>query len=99
MQSPELAVILLNVVILCVVYLSIYPKLAGYNINKVAWLDILASCLALLIVGYKYWGTGLEFSIIITEVNWFWFTLLTYMILEVPISLWYFRKLLFNKRN
>lgn len=99
MQSPEFAIMLLNSAILLVAYLSVYPKLAGYNLNKVAWLDMAASCLALIIVGYKYWGTGQGFSLILVEANWFWFTLASYMVLEIPISLWYFRKLLFNKHN
>lgn len=99
MQTPELAVLLLNAVIIAVAYLSVYPKLAGYDINKVALLDIIASCLALAIVGYKYWGTGQSFSLLIGEANWFWFTLVTYALMEIPVSLWYFRNLVFNKRD
>ena len=94
----ELAVVLLNVVIIFVAYFSVYPKVAGLNMNKVAWLDTLASCLALVIVGYKYWGTGQRFNLLIAEVNWFWFTLLSYALLEIPVALFYFRKLFFKQR-
>ncbi|WP_259337937.1 hypothetical protein [Colwellia sp. RSH04] len=95
--DAELAIIVLNIVIIIVAYFSIYPKVAGLDINKVAWLDTIASCFALMIVGYKYWGTGQIFSLLFTDVNWFWFTLLSYALLEIPIAVFYFRTLLFNQ--
>lgn len=100
MSNYELGIIALNSVILLVAYLSIYPKVAGYDINKVALFDIIASGLSLLIVGVKYWGTGQEFNLAFMQlgiqVNWFWFTLISYSLLEVPIAFWYFRRLIFK---
>lgn len=85
--------------IILLAYSSVYPKLAGLDVNKVAWLDIGTSGLALMIVGYKYWNTGQVFTLLIMEVNWFWFTLISYTLIEIPIALWYFREQLFNKRD
>lgn len=100
MNDYELAIIALNATILMVAYLSIYPKIAGTDINKVAFFDIFASGLALLIVGVKYWETGQIFNLTIiqlnVEVNWFWFTFISYGILEIPIALWYFRREIFK---
>lgn len=92
MDNVELLVILLNLAIILVAYFSVYPKLAGSNFNKIAFYDIFASGLSLAIVGYHYWGTGHEFSLLVTDTNWFWFTLAAYAAIEIPIMVWYFRK-------
>ena len=92
MKSPELSIIILNFIIVLVAYLSVYPKLAGKNFSKISFYDIFASGLALAIVGFQFWSTGYEFSLLITKVNWFWYTLATYAAIEIPIMLWYFKK-------
>ena len=84
MVLPELAIVILNVIIVFVAYFSVYPKLAGNNVNKIAMYDLIASGLALFIVGIKFWGSDYQFSLIITDVNWFWFTLITYSVIEFP---------------
>jgi hypothetical protein len=92
MVSPELSVLLLNLTIILVAYLSIYPKLAGNSFNKISVYDLFTSGFSLLVVGLHYWGSGHAFNIIITDINWFWFTFLTYGVIEIPIMLWYFKK-------
>ncbi|GAB57640.1 hypothetical protein [Rheinheimera nanhaiensis] len=92
MVTMELSVIVLNAVIVLVAYLSVYPKLAGNSFNKISFYDLFASGLALAIVGSKYWGSGQQFSLVVADVNWFWFTLITYAIIEIPVMLWYFKK-------
>ena len=92
MVSMEFSVIVLNAIIILVAYLSVYPKLAGNSFNKIAFYDLFASGLALTIVGSKYWGSGQQFSLLVADVNWFWFTLITYGIIEIPVMLWYFKK-------
>ena len=92
MVSIEYTVIVLNAIIILVAYLSVYPKLAGNSFNKISFYDLFASGLALTIVGSKYWGSGQQFSLLVAEVNWFWFTLITYAVIEIPVMLWYFKK-------
>ena len=84
MILPELAIIILNFVIVLVAYFSVYPKLAGNNVNEIAIYDLIASGLALFIVGVKFWGSNYQFNLIVTDVNWFWFTLITYSVIELP---------------
>jgi len=93
-MSAELSIVLLNIVIIVIAYFSVYPKLAGKNINKVALYDCAASCLAIAIVASKYWGVDDEFTFLFMQLNWFWFTLISYSVIEIPIALWYFRELL-----
>ncbi len=90
-MSAELSIILLNAVIILIAYVWVYPTLAGKNINKVAVLDCITSGLALVIVANKYWGQGIEFNLLQFELNWFWFTLISYSIIEIPIALCYFK--------
>ena len=92
MENSELAIIVLNLIIVLVAYLSVYPKLAGSSFNKISLYDVLASGLALGIVGLQFWGTGYEFNLLIIKVNWFWYTLVTYGVVEIPVMLWYFKK-------
>ncbi|MBM7074727.1 hypothetical protein JQC92_22425 [Shewanella sp. 202IG2-18] len=91
MESPEFAIITLNLIIVLVAYLSVYPRVAGNNFNKISFYDIFASGLALTIVGFQFWNTGYEFNLLVFKVNWFWYTLATYGAIEIPVILWYFK--------
>jgi len=97
-MPAELTIVLLNLVIIIIAYLSVYPKLAGKDINKVALYDCVTSGIAIMIVATKYWGTGVEFEFLFMQLNWFWFTLISYSVLEIPVALWYFRDLLANRK-
>jgi hypothetical protein len=96
MESAELSVLALNFVIISMTYLSIYPKVAGDNLKKIAVLDILLSSFALLVVGLTYWGINYEFNLLTYRTNWFWFTLTSYLIIEIPFMLWYIKKYKIN---
>ena len=89
-MSAELSILLLNAVIIVIAYLWVYPKHAGKDINKVSIFDCVTSGLALVIVANKYWGSGIELNFLLFELNWFWFTLLSYSVIEIPIAIWYF---------
>jgi hypothetical protein len=90
-MSVELSITLLNAVIIVIAYVWVYPTLAGKNINKVAIFDCVTSGIALVIVANKYWGSGIELKFLLFELNWFWFTLLNYSVIEIPVAIWYFR--------
>lgn len=92
MGNLELLVILLNAIIVAASYYLLYPKVAGSNINKITFYDCLTSAVALFLVGSKFWGTGQIFNLLGFELNWFWFTLITYAIIEIPIMFKYIKK-------
>ena len=92
MFSAELSIILLNLVIILVAYLSVYPKLAGNSFNKISFYDLFTSGFAFFVVGSQYWGSERLFNLFIIDVNWFWFTLVTFAIIEIPVLLWYIKK-------
>ncbi|MBQ4838471.1 MULTISPECIES: hypothetical protein [Pseudoalteromonas] len=88
-MSAELHVILLNIVILAITYFIISPKYAGNDFKKVSTQDFIASMLSLAIVGSEYFATGVEFTLFFFEVNWAWFTLVSFTIIELPLFYWY----------
>lgn len=92
MGNIEALVVLMNLIIVGASYYLVYPKLAGNNFNKIAFYDLLSSGLALLLVGSKFWETGQVFHLIGFELNWFWFTIITYGVIEIPVSIRYFKK-------
>lgn len=98
-MSAELSIVLLNTVILIIAYVSVYPKLAGKDLNKVAILDGVTMSLALFIVAMKYWEADVIFDLWRMELNWFWFTFISYSLIEIPIALWYFKDNFSNNRK
>jgi hypothetical protein len=92
MESAELSIVTLNLVVISMAYLSIYPKLAGNDLKKITLLDILLSGFALLVVGLTYWDSNYQFNLFTYNSNWFWFTLISYFTMEIPFVLWYIRK-------
>jgi hypothetical protein len=91
-MSPELTVILINFIILIITYFFIFPKFAKKDLNKISLNDLIASSIALFVVGSIFWGTGISFNAILFKLNWFWFSLFTYLIMEIPFVFWYLHK-------
>lgn len=91
-MSVELAIVLLNAVVLLLAYFWVYPAVKAFDLNKIAWLDLISSGFVLLVVGVKFYGSGQAFNFFGLALNWFWFSLLCYSLLELPLALWYFRK-------
>ena len=92
MNNPELVVLLLNCTVIAVAYFLIYPKFCGSNGYKIATNDLFASGIVLFISGCLFWGAGIEFNLLFAKVNWFWFTLISYAIIETPLMLWYYKR-------
>lgn len=92
MQSPEQTVLLLNVIVICLAYFFIYPRVAGNDFSKITKHDVIASCVVLITSGSLYWNSSIEFNVLIGHVNWFWFTLITFGLIEIPVLLWYIKR-------
>ncbi|MEL6710402.1 MAG: hypothetical protein AAFP10_07520 [Pseudomonadota bacterium] len=92
METPELIIISINLIIHFLGYLVIYPRLAGSNIKKLGTHTILSNLVALLVCGSLFWDTGIEFNLILFSVNWFWFCMTTYLAIDFPFSLYYMKQ-------
>lgn len=87
----ELTVVVLIVAVIAVAYLWVYPRFAGTDLRRMAWLDVVLTLIPLGVAGLLFWETNPVFRLLIIETNWFVFTIVTYVILEVPLFLLYLR--------
>jgi hypothetical protein len=94
-MSAELTIILLNTTILYGAYTQVFPKVAGNDLMKLAKNDLIAMLIPLAIVGSIFMHSEREFSMFLFDTNWFWFTLVTYFLIEVPFGLWYMKRIEF----
>lgn len=91
-KTPEFLIIAIDIVIILLAYGLFYPQFAGNQFKKIAMFDAIITALLLAIVGVQYWDSGYEFNLLIAKVNWFWFTFLSFSVLEIPVMQWYFKK-------
>ncbi|MFV0408701.1 MAG: hypothetical protein ACK5LJ_03080 [Paracoccus sp. (in: a-proteobacteria)] len=91
-MSPEATVLCLNAVMLAIAYPGIYPSLREKTLSAMLRSDIALTLLQLLTVGALYYGSGIGFSLIFFDVNWFAFALITFMVMEAPLFLWFCNK-------
>jgi hypothetical protein len=92
MNQPEFIILGTNIFIVLIAYFVVYPHFCGSNGNKISVNDLIATGLSLMVAGYLFYGTSTKFSLLIVDVNWFWFSLLTYFAMEMPLMIWYFNK-------
>ncbi|MDX8349076.1 hypothetical protein SLH49_13905 [Cognatiyoonia sp. IB215446] len=90
--APEAQILILNGVILAVAYLGIYPSLEEKTLNRIMTIDLVLSALAVFVAGALFWGSGVPFSMLFFETNWAVFTIVTLMVMEVPLFLNFAKK-------
>ena len=88
----ELSIISPVLIVIAGGYLSIFPKIAGNNFDKISLCSFVCWIFIFVLVGYNYWGTGYEFSLLLFSDNWFWFTAIVYFVIEIPFFIWYRKK-------
>jgi hypothetical protein len=84
-MSNELLVVFYILVTLAVAYLWFYPKVIGNNVKLMAWVDIVVSGIPIAISGVLFWQSDPVFKVFGWDFNWFFFTLLALIVIEVPI--------------
>jgi hypothetical protein len=91
-MSPELFVLIVAVSVLTMGYVIVYPRFAGTDLTKLAINGLLAYGSAFLVVGSHFYGTDQRFGEPVLELGWFGFTLLTLLLVELPLFYWYARR-------
>ena len=92
MIAPEGKVLILNAAVLGVAYLGIYPSMRQKTLGAMMRNDLVLTLLVLITAGALFVGSGIRFSLILFDSNWFVFTLLTAALMEIPLFLWFCRK-------
>jgi hypothetical protein len=90
--AAEWVILLINAVVLCLAYFWVYPRFAKADMNRLLVNDLLANGTALLAAGLLFQGTGQRFQFIVFELGWFGFTLLTFVLMELPFFWSYARR-------
>ena len=90
--SPELQLLILNAAILAVAYWGIYPSIEPKTLNRIMLTDLGLSVVALVVAGALFWGSGIGFSMLLFETNWAVFSIVTLMVMEVPLFLRFCRQ-------
>ena len=91
-MAPESLVLMINLTIAIIAYFIVHPRTAGADLNKLSMSDLGASVASLVVCGSLFWDSGVEFSVLVTTLNWFWFALLSYFVIELPFALWYLKR-------
>lgn len=91
-MAPELQVLAINAACLAVAYLGIFPGLRPLTMGRLALADLGVGLVALGTVAALFWDSGVDFRLLVFDTNWFWFAVVTYVAMELPLSLWFLRR-------
>lgn len=87
----ELLVVFYLMATIAVAYLWFYPKFVGENVKLMMWLDVVVSSIPLGISALLFWQSDPVFRLFFFDLNWFFFTLITMFLIELPIFLLYLK--------
>jgi hypothetical protein len=85
----ELSIVIVNVIALAVAYLYLYPKFAGNDVKRLAWLDTGVGACVLLVIAPFNWGSPSDYTFFAFDTNWWIFSILSYALLELPLFYFY----------
>ena len=85
----ELNVITVALITLGLAYLVIYPRFAGNDVKKLAWLDATIGALLLAGLAPFYWSAPTDFTYFFFDTSWWIFTILVYGTAELPFFFLY----------
>lgn len=87
----ELLVIFYILATLAVAYLWLYPKYVGNNIRLMAWVDAVVTSIPIGISAILFWTSDPVFQLFSFELNWFAYTLVVLVAIELPIFILYLK--------
>lgn len=82
-MDPELTILLVNIVFVSLAFGWVFPALRGRGITTFAQYDLAISAAALTVAGLLYAGKGIGFTLVVIDVPWWAFSILTYSALEL----------------
>lgn len=87
----ELLVVFYLMATIAVAYLWFYPKFVGEKVKLMMWLDVVVTGIPLGISALLFWQSDPVFRLFSLELNWFFFTIITMFLIEMPIFLLYLK--------
>jgi hypothetical protein len=87
--NQEQIILVTNAALMGYAYFWAYPALTEKTIAAITFRDAVISCMALLLAGALFWGTDQSFTLVFFETNWLVFSIVTLIIIEIPLFLWF----------
>ena len=87
----ELLVVFYLLATLATAYLWFYPKVIGDNVKAMIWTDFVVTAIPVAISAILFWESDPVFSLFGWELNWFFFTVIVMVAIEMPIFLLYLK--------
>lgn len=81
----EISIVVVNLIALATAYFYIYPRYAGNDVKRLAWLDIAVGGAVLLILTPFNWGSPSNYTLFAFDTDWWIFAILSYTLLELPL--------------
>lgn len=91
-MTPEATLLLVNAIFLAFAYLWVYPNLTVKTMTLVMRYDLIITLACVTVAGLLFWNTGTRFSLIFFSSNWAVFAIVTLLIMETPLFLWFAKK-------
>ena len=85
----ELIVIAIVLATLSIAYLWVYPTFAGRNVKLMSYMDIGFTFVPAAISALIFWQSDPVFRVFGLELNWFIYSILAYMVIEIPVFILY----------
>jgi hypothetical protein len=73
-------------------YRLIYPVIAGDSLTRLSLCDFVLMTVVLGVVGFRFYGTGVEFDFLLFQAGWFGATLLSLCVSEAFLLPAYLRR-------
>jgi hypothetical protein len=91
-MTPEVQIILINAAGLALAYGAVYPRLLPITMVKIMVADALVTLVLLGVSAALFWGAGAQFWLLGFYVGPVLFALITLMVMEAPLFLWFAKK-------
>lgn len=85
----EISIVLVNLIAIATAYFFIYPKYAGDDVRRLAWLDTAVGATVLVVLAPFNWNTPNDYTLFVVDLNWWMFAFITYFLLELPLFYFY----------
>ena len=88
----DLALVTINLLLLWVGYGWLFPRVRAFDMRALSRYDLVVSSTSVGAAAVLFYGSEIEFGFGVFHANWFWFALVSYVVLEIPFVFWYARR-------
>jgi len=91
-SDAELVILTVNLLVLSFAYYWLFDRLEAYDLGRLSRYDLMTSLTSIGIAGALFYGSGVVFHLFGGETNWFWYSAITYLLIEIPFAYGYMRR-------